>query len=45
MDGLNRVIDTSKEKYNELENKAEEITQNAENINIRSLETVENGKI
>lgn len=44
MDGLNRVIDTSKEKHNELENKAEEIIQNAENINIRSLDTVQNGK-
>lgn len=45
MDELNRIIDTSKEKHSELENKAEEITQNAEKINVRSLETEQNGKI
>lgn len=45
MDELNRIIDTSKEKHNELENKAKKITQNAEKIHVRSLETKQNGKI
>lgn len=45
VDDLNRIIGTSKEKHNELGNKAEEITQNAEKINVRSLETQQNGKI